>query len=332
VAALIRQTLATNVPAALLTDITRFQQVWTSMAEQHAWSQRFQQKLWSSALPLIELRRQEEQERRQTLAVPFQAIDARWIDPRLQEAAFREEFQTSLDIGVVMDAYCPLYQERHSARQQDDQLSAALTRLIAQLRPGLRNPRAARALRQRAAVEHTSPQALLRTKIFPEAIVLVSCEAATPQRMRVGRQWATDRHGKVQAASPVQGLPMRAFERWWFSQVYAAATAILLDEAYPRPTTQSVPLLLREEDALERLVLPESPGAHDSATLTALLYDAKGDDPLHHLLTIASPRARELLLLLQQGLSRNKAAQVMGISRSTVDVVLCRLRKKVHRR
>lgn len=52
----------------------------------------------STAQPLIALRWTEDQEQLQKLVAPFQTIQA-----RLQQAAFREELQTSRDIGAVMD-------------------------------------------------------------------------------------------------------------------------------------------------------------------------------------------------------------------------------------
>lgn len=196
--------------------------------------------------------------------------------------------------------------------------------------PGLRNPWAARELRRRAAARGTSPKALLRDEIFPKAIVLVSGNAATPQRIRVGRDWGTNRHGKVEIASPTEGLPVGASVRWWFSQVYAAATTILLDKDYPPRTAQSVELVLCEEAALERLVAPESPGARDSAMLTVLLHEEDVDpsEQLHRLLSVASPRARELLMLRQQGLSTKEAASMIGMSPSTAYVHYHRTREK----
>jgi DNA-binding CsgD family transcriptional regulator len=116
--------------------------------------------------------------------------------------------------------------------------------------------------------------------------------------------------------------------------VYAAATAILLDEPYPRPTTPPVLLLLQEEKALERLAAPESHGARDSAMLIALLEadEMNPSEQLHRLLSVASPREKELLRLLSQGLSRDEAAQAMGIKRATADVLMHRVRKKSRRR
>jgi DNA-directed RNA polymerase specialized sigma24 family protein len=125
-----------------------------------------------------------------------------------------------------------------------------------------------------------------------------------------------------------------ANKRWFLSQVYVAAAAIVLDDVYPRPTTQQAQVQVYKEDALERLMAPESSGARDSAMLTALLQAEEIDpaDRLHHLLNAASPREKELLLLLCQCQSRDEAAQVMGIKRATADVLMHRIRKKARRR
>jgi DNA-binding CsgD family transcriptional regulator len=279
------------------------------------------QRLVASCQPLIDSRWRAEQERWQR-ALTFRPF----YDPEL--------LQKESDINVLLRAYCPRYRDSHPESEGDIRLNGAIGRLTGHMTLGLRNPPARRELRRRAAQQRISPKDLLRTEIFPLAMTLVSYEADTPQRIRVGRDWATNSQGKVEIVSPQAGLPSRAFVQWWFSQVYAAATAMLLDEPYPRPTTQPVPLLLREEDALERLAAPESPGARDSAMLTALLQPEEMDsaDQLHHLRTVASPREKELLLLLCQGLSRNEAAQAMGIKRATADVLIHRTRQKARRR
>jgi DNA-binding CsgD family transcriptional regulator len=265
----------------------------------------------------------------------FQDLKARWqpfIDWITSEA-LQEEWQRSRDINTISHAYCPIYRERYPEYQQDDQLNAAVTRLIAQLHPGLRNPRAARALRQQAAAQHTSPQDFLRTVVFPAAIRLVAGEVTSSWRMRVGREWVRDMYGKILVASPVR-LRFRDFNYWFFSQVYAAAAAIVLDEVYPRPTTQQAQVLVYEEDALERLTAPASPGACDSAMLTALLQAEERDpvDQLHRMLTVASPRARELFRLLRQGLSIKEAAAELRMSPATAYVHVYRTRVKGRRR
>lgn len=224
--------------------------------------------------------------------------------------------------------YCPLYADTLTEDERlfwhdEIERDQAITRLVGQMALWLRNPRAALELRRQAAEWETSPRALLRTRLFPQAVLLTLSEAATPQRMRLGPQWVTDDHGKVQVVPPASShVPFPDFVRWCFSQVYAVASTMLLDEPYPRRTTQSVRLSLHEEDALERLAVPKSPGARDSAMLTDLLQSDETDlaDQLHRLLTVASPRARELFILLRQGLSIKEAASVIGMSPNTAYV------------
>jgi DNA-binding CsgD family transcriptional regulator len=129
-------------------------------------------------------------------------------------------------------------------------------------------------------------------------------------------------------------LPPYAFYDWFISQVYAAAAAIVLGDVYPRPTTQQAQVVVYEEDALERLTVPASASARDSAMLTALLQAEERDpaDQLHRALTVASPRARELFRLLSQGLSIKKAAAVLGMSPATAYVHRYRTRAKGRRR
>jgi DNA-binding CsgD family transcriptional regulator len=326
------------------------------------------QKLAVSFKPLIDSRWKEAQERLRTLRAPVKVMDERirealqpfqqemlrvqklaapiqaiWQDSkaRLQpfidwmaSEAYQKQAQQMSDIHTLVGAYCPKYRESYLEYHQEDWINNALTRLMAQLRPGLRNPRAAQALRQKAKIRHTAPQNFLRTEVFPTAIRLVASEVTSTQRLRIGRKWVTNMHGKVLVASPWETpLTIPAFIRWFFSQVYAAATAIVLDEVYPRPTTQQAQLLVCEEHTLERLAALKSSSLRDNASLTVLLREDEVDpsEQLHQLLPVASPRAKELLLLLCQGLSRNEAAQEMGISRSTVDVLLHRERKKACR-
>jgi DNA-binding CsgD family transcriptional regulator len=275
----------------------------------------------------------------QELAAPFQAftqdLKARqqpFID-RMASKAYQKRVHRSRDINTMVGAYCPIYRERDPEYQQEDRINAALTQLIAQLHPGLRKPCAAEALRQQAASQHTSPRDFLRTVVFPEAIRLVAREVTTPQRMRLGRKWVTNQHGKILVAVPMELAPF-AFDDWFISQVYAAAAAIVLDEVYPRPITQQAQVLVYEEDALERLTTPASAGARDSAMLTTLLQAEEIDpaDQLHRMLTIASPRACELFRLLSQGLSVKEAAAVLGMSPATAYVHCYRTRVKGRRR
>jgi hypothetical protein len=165
--------------------------------------------------------------------------------------------------------------------------------------------------------------------IFPEALLLVSLEIQNPQGIRLGKRWVTDQQGKISQVSPFADVDLRVFDRWFFTQVYAAAASIVLGEPYPKPRTPSVKLLLRSQDALERLVAPESPGAREQARLTTLLHGEENTgDRLQDLLASASPREKELLLLLSQGFSREEAAHAMGISVTTLRVFLHRLRRK----
>jgi len=243
------------------------------------------------------------------------------LSPEDYEAA-QEQARLYDDIFTVVYAYCPLYHESHKERQQDAELVAVLTRLAMRLRPGLRNPYAAGELRRQAAQAGLSRRVYLRTTIFPAAIIRVASEVATPQRMRVGREWVVNEHGKVLAASPVEELPGRAFLHWFFSQVYVAAAAMVLGQDYPGPIIPPVPLVRCEEEALERLVARESPGARESVQLTALLQadETASEDQFHRLLTIASPRACELFILVNQGLTVKEAATVLGMSPSTAYV------------
>jgi hypothetical protein len=248
------------------------------------------------------------------------------------QARLRARLQPFMDVNGLLHAHCPAYAEHRPENTPEAALTAARERVVARLLPGLRRPLARRALMRAAAERQISPQQLIRTELFPEAILVVSGEAATPQRMRIGQQWVTDEYKKVRTVPPVKALSPGEFIQWWTSRVYAAAGAILLGEDYPRPTDKQAQIVLYEQDAVERLVAADSQHVRESGMFVALLDDEEdATDRLEQLLADAAPRARELILLLRQGCSRNDAARMMGISRSTVDNLLTRERQK-HRR
>jgi len=95
VAALTRQTLATNVPAAVLTDSTRLHHVWTALAEEQARSQRLHHERWSAAFPRIAWRWQEDHERAQRLAASFQPLrDLGWQEDQTRLRGMEASFRT----------------------------------------------------------------------------------------------------------------------------------------------------------------------------------------------------------------------------------------------
>lgn len=239
------------------------------------------------------------------------------------------------DLLDLLHVLCPAYTDNLTDHEKDTWLTTAerlvaVDRLVDQMHRGVRRPQAARVLREVAAAREIPSSRLVRTEFFPEAALLAIREAGTPQRMRLGQQWITNAQGKVRIEAPVKALSSATFARWWFAQVYAAANAIVLGEAYPRLVSQTARVALYDPQDLEALVQQESPSAQESAMLATLLHD---EDPepaaqLQAVLDIASPRERELLTLLAQGRSRNEAAHAMSISRSTVDVLMHRIRKK----
>jgi DNA-directed RNA polymerase specialized sigma24 family protein len=167
--------------------------------------------------------------------------------------------------------------------------------------------------------------------MLPRGVQLALDHAHTERRIRLGTHWVKNTSGRQGVIAP-RDLPFNAFTQWLQAEAYNAIEALLLDEAYPRPTAHPLSVVWCAEDALERLAAPASPGARESAQLTALLSDAEGNDQLHRLLTAASPRAQQLFRLVSEGLSITEAASVIGMSSSTAYVHYHRTRKKVNSR
>lgn len=95
-----QKNIAAKAQVALLTEKAQFQKMWSAMAEEKARFQQFQKELWTTALPLIESRWQEDNERAQRLAASFQPlIDLRWQEERERLWGTQEQ-QQSLSVHL----------------------------------------------------------------------------------------------------------------------------------------------------------------------------------------------------------------------------------------
>jgi hypothetical protein len=273
---------------------------------------------------LAALQRRARQDRLPNITYMLEVWHEMFQPPEQQRHRLARNCHPIIDIDTLLYGHCPGFELPGTLPEAT--LHAAMARVIARLNPRrLRNPRADKELRHQAAERGVSPAALLRTYIFPQAICLVCTAAATPQRMRVGRQWLTDREHKVLIAAPVeQPVSMDVFVRWFYAQIRRVACIILLDAEYPQTSPGLLPLLGDGEDAVERRadrqhyqkMMQEQ---QDSAPLTGLLDDTLSVDHLEPWLADVPPRMRQLLRLFLQGVPRKAQAQRLGLSRSTVD-------------
>ena len=198
--------------------------------------------------------------------------------------------------------------------------------LIAQVHMGRVKPSARRALHDLAVEQRQDKGVLLGDWLAPEGLLLASGESDLPQRIRFGKQWVKDQHGKVIKLRP-DVLPFQWFVRWHIQRAHHHVEGILLDRAVAGERLDPLETNYEEIDDLtaqnmtkppmEGLFIPGPEAIFEAQTLIAALD------------SVATPRERELLSLLDAGASREEAAALMGISRKTVDVHCSNLRQKL---
>lgn len=201
-----------------------------------------------------------------------------------------------------------------SHRLDDAERYAAAQRMAARIpwNTGLR-PGVDEALVARARADQRPVRDVIRDELAT-AIYLATGNMQTPQYMRFGPQWMTNKAGKKMAIAP-DDLPIDLFYRWLRIEAIRIAEASLLEtpeDEMPAGFFEEVP----------ELIGPELDPLH-------IVIAGELDPSLLRVLELASPRQRELIALLWEGLSRDDAARTLGIARSTVDAQLYRLRQKL---
>lgn len=209
---------------------------------------------------------------------------------------------------------------------------AALERTAERLVRYPRNPAARRALAARADEEGTSPPAVLRRETRA-AVLLVLSQRDRPQRHRFGRAWVLDIDGKV-AVVPINDLPATWFWDWLRREVPKAVAASLLERPYP-------PV---DGDPWSRAPLGGVPAVVSLDAQPPSLVDVTGDPlevllvadrqreaacQLRRILDLATPRQREVLIMLATGVPLPDAARRLGMAPATARAHLHNLRRKV---
>ncbi|MBA2753644.1 MAG: helix-turn-helix domain-containing protein [Chloroflexia bacterium] len=192
----------------------------------------------------------------------------------------------------------------------------------------------------------------VKKEVLGKAVLLVLGDRARFRRIRVGGGKGsfhlTEEEGGAREISPLD-LPFTAdpgaveeahrrfaespYLYWFRREVQKAAMAIILDEPYPPSTSgtegvgdkraaSSVPL---DEETVADIRIDGDP--HLQA-LSMEGYD-EAAMRLGPLLEQASPRQRDLLILLSDGASTAEAARALGIAESTARVHLKRFRDKI---
>jgi hypothetical protein len=172
-----------------------------------------------------------------------------------------------------------------------------------------------------------SENVVLRDWLAPEGLLLASGESDLPQRIRFGKQWVKDQHGKVIKLRP-DVLPFHCFVRWHIQRAHHHVEGILLDRALVRQRLDPLETNYEGLDAvmaqnmtkppMDGFFIPGPEALLEAQTLIAALG------------RVASPRERELLFLLLDGASPQEAAAQLGIKRATVDVLYYNLKQKSH--
>jgi Bacterial regulatory proteins, luxR family len=189
-------------------------------------------------------------------------------------------------------------------------------------------PLARRALHELAKTQEAAKEALLRQWLAPEGLILASGERYLYQRIRFGPQWVKNQHRKVIELRP-DALPFHWFVRWLVQRAHHHIEDILLDRAlggersdpletsYKRLDDVIAQRMKMKKPLSEGFFIPSPKARLEAQMLIAALG------------SVASPRERELLSLLDAGASREEAAALLGISRKTVDVHCSNLRQKL---
>jgi hypothetical protein len=198
--------------------------------------------------------------------------------------------------------------------------------LIAQVHMGRVGPGARHALYNLAVAQRQDKEVLLGHWLAPEGLLLAAVESDLPQRIRLGKQWVKDQHGTVIELRP-HVLPFQWFVRWHIQQAHRHVEGILLDRALVRQGLDPLETNYEGFDdvmaqnikkpPMDGFFIPSPEARLEAQTLIAALG------------SVATPRERELLSLLDAGASREEAAAVLGISRKTVDVHCSNLRQRL---
>jgi DNA-binding CsgD family transcriptional regulator len=196
----------------------------------------------------------------------------------------------------------------------------AARRLARAAKSGHKKRHVQRAILDRAREERRSPRNLFRDNLFPEGLLSAAAAALEPRRIRLGKHYLKSAlDGKV-ALVPPASLPPGMFA-WWAratAYTYVAGSVARLDA-----DLQDAALPLAERDAPAE--------DHPPASLVAVEQADDGSggaravlEAIGRLESVVSdrltPRQREVLVLLGQGLRRDQVAAVLGCARSTVDV------------
>lgn len=191
----------------------------------------------------------------------------------------------------------------------------------------VRNFRAAEEVRYHGQVPMSAwtSEERVRDDVLIEAVSLVLGQWNRKQRYRFGAR------GKTVTIIPRE---LRWLDCWdWFNaEVQKAARAILLEKPYPSPRITEGRIIREPFEAGKvqphrHTQVTEMPGAEMLDPAEVYLSSEIENAALRAMLEHATPRALELLALLDEGYTQADAADALGVTHSTVRVMLHKLRR-----
>ncbi len=209
---------------------------------------------------------------------------------------------------------------------------AALDRMADRYRWVQGRERVKTALVRRARERGMQPSALLRDELRA-ALLLVLSTSGQPQTIRFGSEWVTDEHGKIVPVAP-EKLEVDWYYRWFGISVARAVERSLLERPDRVPTLE-----VRGVERFERRLAPLPEGfAEDRPSppvddpLVLLVERDEQDEVRKRLaacLDVATPKQRQILVLLARDLSYRQVAQELGVTEGAVRAQLTLLRKRL---
>jgi DNA-binding CsgD family transcriptional regulator len=187
-----------------------------------------------------------------------------------------------------------------------------------------RNPRVWPKLIARAKQDDVRVAAVAHSELCA-GLLLALGDTDRPQTHRFGREWLKSEDGKRATVAP-DDLTMDYFWDWLFDEAINRAEAALLDEPYPRPSSDAMERGARDESEVDILTLRDD----RADPLLLLLEDEERREDAKRLLSVlerATGQQRQLLALIAQGRSLSEAAKDLGIKPATARVQMHRLRR-----
>ncbi len=188
------------------------------------------------------------------------------------------------------------------------------------------------ALPRRSRELGVSPRELLRHEL-QAAFLLVLGTRGQPQTIRFDREWVVDERGK-RVPVPPDELEAAWYHRWFRIAVVRTVERSLAErtDRVPTPEAEAAERIERRSVRLPEGWEDERPAAPDDDPLVLLVEGVEREEARQRLavcLNAATPKQREVLTLLAQGLTYGEVAARLGTTQGNVRTQLTLLRKRL---